>query len=131
MWPVSLVEIRDEDGGVLYPLDFRQIRWKLKQLLTDGLTIVPNRIYRYLHHSQSQLKQKQFWFYHHQLSSNDAKDCGNLSFDEAYRWMGDFDGERVVAKQAARIAQCFTSTEATIEVQEVDQSERRRHVEFV
>ena len=106
------MEIREEDGGVLYPLDFRQIRWKLKQLLVDGFTIGPNRLYKYLHHSQSQLKEKQFWFYH-QSSDNDSE---NLSFDDAYLWMGNFDSERVVAKHTARIAQCFTSTEETIRV---------------
>jgi hypothetical protein len=30
--------------------------------------------------------------------------------------MGNFDSERVVAKHTARIAQCFTSTEETIQV---------------
>ena len=111
------MEIREEDCGVLYPLDFRQIRWKLKQLLIDGFTIVPNRLYKYLHHSQSQLKEKQFWFYHHcHLSTNDLNEYENLSFDDAYLWMGNFDSERVVAKHTARIAQCFTSTEETIQV---------------
>lgn len=56
------MEIREEDGGVLYPLDFRQIRWKLKQLLVDGFTIVPNCLYKYLHHSQSQLKENNSGF---------------------------------------------------------------------
>lgn len=70
-----------------------------------------NRIYRYLHHSQSQLKDKQFWFYHH-----DGKT--NFSFEEAFAWMGDFQDEKIVAKHAARIAQCFTSAEATIQVKE-------------
>ncbi|CAF0959316.1 unnamed protein product [Adineta ricciae] len=110
----ALVEIREEDGGVLYPLDFRQIRWKLKQLLVDGFSIEPNRIYKYLHHSQSQLKEKQFWFYHHHPTTTYEK--GNLSFDDAYLWMGNFDCERVVAKHTARIAQCFTSTEETIQI---------------
>ena len=104
------MEIREEDGGVLYPLDFRQIRWKLKQLLMDGFTIGINRVYKYLHHSQSQLKEKQFWFYHH------FSECENLSFDDAYLWMGNFESERVVAKHTARIAQCFTSTDETIQV---------------
>lgn len=109
------MEIREEDGGVLYPTDFRQIRWKLKQLLVDGFSIVQNRIYKYLHHSQSQLKEKQFWFYHH-LSTNNFNETINLSFDDAYLWMGNFDSERVVAKHTARIAQCFTSTEETVQV---------------
>ncbi|CAF3874471.1 unnamed protein product [Rotaria sordida] len=114
----ALVEIREEDGGVLYPLDFRQIRWKLKQLLVDGFTIVSNRLYKYLHHSQSQLKEKQFWFYyhHHHLLTNNIDEYQNLSFEDSYLWMGNFDSERVVAKHTARIAQCFTSTEETIQI---------------
>ena len=67
------------------------------------------RTYCYLHHSQSQLKDKQFWFYHHDKQTN-------LSFEEAFAWMGDFQDENIVAKHAARIAQCFTSAEATIQV---------------
>lgn len=67
------------------------------------------RTYRYLHHSQSQLKDKQFWFYYHDGQSN-------FSFEQAFAWMGDFQEERIVAKHAARIAQCFTSAEATIQV---------------
>ncbi|CAF3339718.1 unnamed protein product [Rotaria sp. Silwood1] len=59
----------------------------------------------------SPLKDKQYWFYWH-----DEKNKTNLSFDEAYKWMGDFDNEHVIAKHSARIAQCFTSSEATIRV---------------
>jgi hypothetical protein len=33
--------------------------------------------------------------------------------------MGNFDKERVVAKHAARIALCFTSTDATIQVRKM------------
>lgn len=73
--------------------------------------LTADRRYRYLHHSQSQLKEKQFWFYWH-----DQKNHSNLSFNEAYDWMGDFNSERVVAKNSARIAQCFTSSSATIRV---------------
>lgn len=70
---------------------------------------IQGRTYRYLHHSQSQLKDKQFWFYHHDGQTN-------FSFEKAFDWMGDFQEERIVAKHAARIAQCFTSAEATIQV---------------
>jgi hypothetical protein len=34
--------------------------------------------------------------------------------------MGNFDKERIVAKHAARIALCFTSTEATIRVRKIE-----------
>ena len=36
----------EEDGSVLYPLDFRQIRWKLKELLVNGFTLVSDRVRR-------------------------------------------------------------------------------------
>ena len=79
-------------------------------LLEEGFDLgYPNRVYRYLHHSQSQLKDKQFWFYHYDPQKN-------FSFEEAYNWMGDFQAEKIVAKHSARIAQCFTSAEATIRV---------------
>lgn len=79
-------------------------------LLESGFDLgIKGRTYRYLHHSQSQLKDKQFWFYHHNSQTN-------FSFEEAFAWMGDFQEERIVAKHAARIAQCFTSAEATIQV---------------
>lgn len=95
--------------SVLRCLD-RSLRWKIEMLLESGFHLgQKDRIYRYLHHSQSQLKDKQFWFYHH-----DGKT--NFSFEQAFEWMGDFQDEKIVAKHAARIAQCFTSAEATIKV---------------
>ncbi len=88
----------------------RALRWKTEMLLESGFDLgIKGRTYRYLHHSQSQLKDKQFWFYHH-------NDETNFSFEDAFAWMGDFQEERIVAKHAARIAQCFTSAEATIQV---------------
>jgi hypothetical protein len=100
----ALVEIRDEANKPLYARDFRSLRSKFKHILTEGISI--NKIrYRYLHHSMSQVKEKQFWFLDSQYSLEDV-----LS------WMGNFDNERVVAKHAARIAQCFTSTEPSIRV---------------
>ncbi len=88
----------------------RALRWKTEMLLESGFDLgIKGRTYRYLHHSQSQLKDKQFWFYHYNGESN-------FSFEDAFAWMGDFQEERIVAKHAARIAQCFTSAEATIQV---------------
>jgi RNA-dependent RNA polymerase len=69
-----------------------------------------DREYQYLHHSQSQLRERQFWFYHH-----DRK-LPNLSFSDAYLWMGKFDREKNPAKYAARMALCFSTTKATVEV---------------
>jgi hypothetical protein len=100
----ALVEIRDEANKPLYARDFRSLRDKFKSILTEGILINKTR-YRYLHHSMSQVKEKQFWFLDSQYPLEDV-----LS------WMGSFDNERVVAKHAARIAQCFTSTEPSIQV---------------
>jgi len=98
----ALVEIRDEANKALYARDFRSLRLKFKNILTEGIQI--NKcVYRYLHHSMSQVKEKQFWF----LDSHH-------SIEDVLSWMGNFDNERVVAKHAARIAQCFTSTEPSI-----------------
>jgi hypothetical protein len=105
------VEIREETGESLHSSYFGALRWKIDEYLRVGFKLTNDRIYRHLHHSQSQLKEKQYWFYWH-----DAKTHSNLSFEEAYVWMGDFQHERVVAKHSARIAQCFTSSEATIRV---------------
>ncbi|CAF4464927.1 unnamed protein product, partial [Didymodactylos carnosus] len=104
----ALVEIRDEASKMLHSFEYRDLRNVLENYLANGFDITDNRIYKYLHHSQSQLKEKQFWFYYHD------ENC--LSLEDAYVWMGSFSKERVVAKHAARIALCFTSTEATISI---------------
>jgi hypothetical protein len=106
-----LVEIREETGEALHANYFGILRWKFDEYLQYGFKLINDRIYRHLHHSQSQLKEKQYWFYWY-----DEKNQTNLSFEDAYKWMGDFRNERVVAKHSARIAQCFTSSEETIRV---------------
>ncbi|CAF4210187.1 unnamed protein product, partial [Rotaria magnacalcarata] len=75
------------------------------------------RQYKYLHHTKSQLRGRQFWFYHHHHDDTDPRKI-NLSFPEAYKWMGNFDKEKNPAKYAARMALCFTSTTATVQVPE-------------
>ena len=106
----ALVELRDEAQRLLFPTEYRALKRQIKRYLTEGFPITPKRQFKYLHHSQSQVKSKQFWFYYHDSENN------HLSHEDAYVWMGNFDKERVVAKHAARIALCFTSTEATIQV---------------
>lgn len=108
---VSLVEIREETGEALQANHFCVLRKKFDDYLRCGFKLINDRLYKHLHHSQSQLKDKQYWFYWH-----DEVNKTNLSFPDAYNWMGDFQNERVVAKHSARIAQCFTSSDATIRV---------------
>lgn len=100
----ALVEIRDEANRPLYTKTFQSLRDKFRNYLENGIAINQRR-YLYLHHSMSQVKEKQFWFL-----------CDKYSLDDVLSWMGNFDNERVVAKHAARIAQCFTSTEPSIRV---------------
>lgn len=104
----ALIELRDEAQCLLFATEFRSLKEQILRYLTEGIDITSHRQYKYLHHSQSQVKCKQFWFYHH--------DGTNLTHEAAYIWMGNFDKERVVAKHAARIALCFTSTDPTIQV---------------
>jgi hypothetical protein len=105
-----LVDIRDENGRDLQSFHFHDLRPLLLDYLENGFTLMYNdREYKYLHHSQSQLRERQFWFYHHEKRSN-------LSFSDAYLWMGRFDKEQNPAKYAARMALCFSTTKATVEV---------------
>ena len=106
-----LVDLCDENGRALQSFHFRDLRSVLLKYLQKGFTLMNDgREYRYLHHSQSQLRARQFWFYHHEL------DGSNFSFDAAYSWMGQFDKEKNPAKHAARIALSFSTTKATVQV---------------
>ena len=104
----TLVELRDEAQRLLFATEYRSLKQQIENYLVKGFHVIVNRVYKYLHHSQSQVKSKQFWFYY--------AEQGFLSHDDAYTWMGNFDKERVVAKHTARIALCFTSSEKTIQV---------------
>ncbi|CAF1464756.1 unnamed protein product, partial [Didymodactylos carnosus] len=101
------VEFRDDNGNQLQSRDFVALCQHFKQYLTTGF-IIGGRSYCYLHHAQSQVRFKQFYYYCEMPS------C--FTFEEAYRWMGNFANERVVAKYAARMAQCFSSTQPTIQI---------------
>jgi hypothetical protein len=106
-----LVDVRDENGRDIQSYHFRHLRLRLLDYLKKGFTLMDdNRQYQYLHHSQSQLRERQFWFYHHEPNGI------NLSFSEAYAWMGKFDKEKNPAKHTARIALCFSTTKATVQV---------------
>ena len=120
----ALVELRDEAQSLLFATEYRALRGQIRDYLTNGFEITPSYRYKYLHHSQSQVKSKQFWFYYHDSHGP------FLSHADAYTWMGNFDKERVVAKHTARIALCFTSTEATIQVSGRRVGSERRILSF-
>ncbi|UJR25524.1 hypothetical protein I4U23_006870 [Adineta vaga] len=100
----ALIDIRDEANRALYARDFRSLRKKFEKILTNGIRINKST-YQYLHHSMSQVKEKQFWFLDNRHS-----------LENVLTWMGNFDNEHVIAKHAARMAQCFTSTEPSIRI---------------
>jgi hypothetical protein len=110
-----LVDIRDENGRQLLANDFQDLDRLLLDYLNNGFPLIlPTRCYKYLHHSKSQIRERQFWFYHYNQSR--VKEKRNLSFDEAYAWMGDFSGSTNPVKFAARMSLCFSTTRATINV---------------
>ncbi|CAF4988909.1 unnamed protein product, partial [Rotaria sp. Silwood1] len=114
----ALVEIRDENGQPLQSFHFQDLHQYFLDYLQNGFTLMGNdRYYRYLHHSQSQLRASQFWFYYHEPRVN-------KSFDDAYRWMGDFSEEKNIAKYASRIALCFSTTTPSIDIDE-------KYVEYI
>ncbi|CAF1114289.1 unnamed protein product [Didymodactylos carnosus] len=107
----ALVEFRDDNNSQLQTSDFCDLIQLIDNCLDKehGLQI-GGRFYQYFHHAQSQLKQKQLYFYYHD------KQSGFLSIEDGYAWMGNFTSIRIPAKCAARMSQCFSTTEATIRI---------------
>ncbi|OIV97741.1 hypothetical protein TanjilG_12498 [Lupinus angustifolius] len=78
---------------------------RVKTILEDGFYLC-GRKYSFLAFSSNQLRDRSAWFF--------AQD-NNLSCDSIRNWMGRFN-QTNVAKCAARMGQCFSSTYATVEV---------------
>ncbi|KAF8400643.1 hypothetical protein HHK36_013942 [Tetracentron sinense] len=78
---------------------------RVKNILSDGFHLC-GRKYSFLAFSSNQLRDRSAWFF--------AED-ENVSVISIKSWMGRFTN-RNVAKCAARMGQCFSSTYATIEV---------------
>jgi RNA-dependent RNA polymerase len=73
---------------------------RIYNILCHGIKI-GNRRYEFLAFSSSQLRDHSCWFF---ASTHD------LTADDIRRWMGDFSSIHNVAKYAARMGQCFSST---------------------
>ena len=101
---MAFVEFRDDNGSAYLPSNLVPF---LKYYLQNGFHF-GGRHYIYLHHAQSQIRHKQFYFY--------CEREGGMSREALEAWMGDFDSERLPAKNTARRTQPFSSTQATIEV---------------
>jgi hypothetical protein len=101
---MAFVEFRDDTGSEFLS---KELVHFLKHYLEKGFQFGGRR-YVYLHHAQSQIRNKQFYFY--------CEKEGGRSRKQLEAWMGDFNDERLPAKNTARRTQPFSSTEATIEV---------------
>ncbi|KAG2218226.1 hypothetical protein INT45_000768 [Circinella minor] len=75
---------------------------RILEVITQGIHI-GDRHYEFLAFSSSQLRTHGCWFF----CATDDLNC-----DTIRNWMGTFDNEKVVAKYAARMGQCFSSTHA-------------------
>ncbi|KAB1204617.1 RNA-dependent RNA polymerase 6 [Morella rubra] len=78
---------------------------RVKTILINGFHVC-GRKYSFLAFSSNQLRDRSAWFF--------AED-GNTSVVQIVSWMGKFNN-RNIAKCAARMGQCFSSTYATVEV---------------
>ncbi|XP_057959968.1 RNA-dependent RNA polymerase 6 [Malania oleifera] len=87
-----------------YPQKTRVFR-RVKSILTDGFYLC-SRKYSFLAFSSNQLRDRSAWFF---------ADDKNISVMDVKKWMGKFTNKNV-AKCAARMGQCFSSTYATVEV---------------
>lgn len=84
---------------------------RIRLLLKDGF-FIGNRKYEFLAFSASQLRDGQLWMYAPKIKVN----ADVLTADDIRARMGDFSSIRNVAKCAARMGQCFSSSRETRKV---------------
>lgn len=78
---------------------------RVKDILTDGFHLC-GRKYSFLAFSSNQLRDRSAWFF---------AENSQITVQSIKSWMGKFTN-RNIAKCAARMGQCFSSTYATVEV---------------
>lgn len=95
---------------------------RIKRVLMNGI-VIGDRRYEFLAFGNSQLREHGAYFF---------APLPNLSAANIRAWMGDFKDIRNVARNAARLGQCFSTTRAVIgcpaHVVEVDDIERNGYV---
>ncbi|CAF0867516.1 unnamed protein product [Adineta ricciae] len=101
---MAFVDFRDDNGSEFLCSELVPF---LEFYLKHGFHF-ENRHYVYLHHAQSQIRKKQFYFY--------CEAEGGQTREQLEEWMGNFNEEKLPAKNTARRTQPFSSTEATIEI---------------
>ncbi|KAL9621715.1 MAG: hypothetical protein Q9160_003833 [Pyrenula sp. 1 TL-2023] len=81
-----------------------EIFTRIKRVLTNGITL-GDRHYEFVAFGNSQLREHAAYFF---ASSS------YLSAHHIRAWLGSFDKEKIVAKHAARMGQCFSTTRAIL-----------------
>ncbi|KQK09241.1 probable RNA-dependent RNA polymerase SHL2 [Brachypodium distachyon] len=93
---------------------------RVKTFLTDGFYMC-GRKYSFLAFSSNQLRDRSAWFF-----AEDSK--SKTTVESIRKWMGRFTSKNV-AKHAARMGQCFSSTYATVMVKPDEVNENLEDVE--
>ena len=107
------VLLRDEDLTTMSAETVEQCRDKILDLLKQDLSIAQTD-YEYLHCSNSQLRDRSFWFY---------KPNNGHTAESIRNWMGDFRYEYSVSSYVTRMALCFTGSIKTFTVQKATEIE--------
>ena len=81
--------------------EMNEVFTRVRRTLMQGIRL-GERQYEFLAYGNSQLREHGAYFF--------AKVPGVLSASQIRAWMGQFDHEKIVAKHAARIGQCFSTT---------------------
>lgn len=79
---------------------------RMEQILDEGVHVA-GRHFEFLAFSTSQLKEHSVWAF---------SPTPELATADVHAWMGEFEGIRCVAKYAARMGQCFSSSLDTVEI---------------
>lgn len=94
---------------------------RVKRAMTNGITL-GDRHYEFLAFGNSQFREHGAYFF---------ASLPNLTASNIRAWMGNFSNIKVVAKHAARLGQCFSTTRAVtgcpVQLREIDDIERNGH----
>ncbi|KAI8354901.1 RNA-dependent RNA polymerase [Mortierella sp. GBAus27b] len=122
------VEFSDEGSSRLWSKDSASnennaIYNRIFTALTNGIKI-GDRTYHFLAFSASQLRENSAWFF--------CDQGGTDTVESIHQWMGDFSLIKSIAKYAARMGQCFSSTRAidslaSSEVEMINDIEHHQH----
>ncbi|CAF0897911.1 unnamed protein product [Rotaria sordida] len=107
------VLLRDEDLVTMSAETVEQCRERILDLIKQDLTIAQTD-YEYLHCSNSQLRDRSFWFY--------KPNNGNTA-ETIRQWMGNFRHEYSVSSYVTRMALCFTGSIKTFTIQKLTEIE--------